>query len=243
MFRIDGPNTVPVKPAYGAAGTQGWFKNYGVGGTLDGPGTIVTPDWFNMIQAELLAVITDAGLTADKGNDAQLLAALNAKFSRGGVGDLHITFRSSPAANELRPNGAAINRVTYAALFAQYGETFGAGDGVNTFNLPLLGGEFMRIFDDARGIDAGRTLRSFQLDALQGHWHQVEHGTGALNDIATYNALAPGSGQLAAGSNGGTPGAVFSIRAPRPDGTNGTPRIAAETRGRNVAVNAFVRFI
>lgn len=241
MYRIDGPNTVSVKPAYGAPGTQGWFKNYGVGGTLDGPGTIVTPDFLNMLQAELLAVITDAGLTPDKADDAQLLAALNAKFSRGGVGDLIVTFRSTPAANELRPNGAAISRTTYAALFSQYGESFGVGDGVTTFNLPLLGGEFMRIFDDGRGIDVGRTLRSFQLDAFQGHYMQLLN-TGATNAVATYNAIGFESG-LGAANTAGTPGPSLSVGGPRTDGTNGTPRIATETRPRSVAVNAFVRFI
>lgn len=33
-------------------------------------------------------------------------------------------------------NGAAISRVTFAALFALIGIVFGAGDGVTTFNLP-----------------------------------------------------------------------------------------------------------
>jgi len=33
-------------------------------------------------------------------------------------------------------NGEAVNRTTYGALFAIIGTTFGAGDGVNTYNLP-----------------------------------------------------------------------------------------------------------
>lgn len=35
-------------------------------------------------------------------------------------------------------NGAAVSRTTYAALFAVIGTTFGVGDGVTTFNLPLF---------------------------------------------------------------------------------------------------------
>lgn len=33
-------------------------------------------------------------------------------------------------------NGAAVSRVTYAALFAAIGTTFGVGDGTTTFNVP-----------------------------------------------------------------------------------------------------------
>jgi microcystin-dependent protein len=33
-------------------------------------------------------------------------------------------------------NGQAVNRQNYAALFARIGTTYGAGDGINTFNLP-----------------------------------------------------------------------------------------------------------
>lgn len=35
-------------------------------------------------------------------------------------------------------DGSAVSRVTYAALFSVIGTTYGAGDGVNTFNLPDL---------------------------------------------------------------------------------------------------------
>jgi hypothetical protein len=35
-------------------------------------------------------------------------------------------------------DGSEINRITYARLFSKVGTTFGAGDGLNTFNLPNL---------------------------------------------------------------------------------------------------------
>lgn len=43
---------------------------------------------------------------------------------------------SSPPTGWLAANGAAVSRTTYAALFAAIGTTFGAGDGLTTFNLP-----------------------------------------------------------------------------------------------------------
>lgn len=38
----------------------------------------------------------------------------------------------------LQCNGAAVSRTTYATLFALIGTTYGAGDGVTTFNVPNL---------------------------------------------------------------------------------------------------------
>lgn len=60
---------------------------------------------------------------------------------------------SSAPSGFLKANGAAVSRTTYAALFALIGTTFGAGDGSTTFNLPDLRGEFIRAYDDGRGVD------------------------------------------------------------------------------------------
>ncbi|MCP2041646.1 microcystin-dependent protein [Neisseria sp. HSC-16F19] len=62
----------------------------------------------------------------------------------------------------LKANGAAVSRTTYAPLFAAIGTTYGAGNGSTTFNLPDLRGEFVRGWDDGRGIDGGRDLGSWQ---------------------------------------------------------------------------------
>ncbi|MGY8706354.1 phage tail protein [Bradyrhizobium sp. 18BD] len=47
---------------------------------------------------------------------------------------------SVPNGNFAFPNGQAISRTTYAALFALIGTTYGTGDGSTTFNLPDLTG-------------------------------------------------------------------------------------------------------
>jgi microcystin-dependent protein len=49
-------------------------------------------------------------------------------------------------------NGATISRTTYAALFSVIGETFGAGDGSTTFELPTRL-EASQVFDG--GASAG----------------------------------------------------------------------------------------
>lgn len=72
----------------------------------------------------------------------------------------------------LECDGAAVSRTTYADLFAVVGETFGAGDGSTTFNLPDLRGEFVRGLDNGRGIDAARALGSAQGGQVGDHPHQ-----------------------------------------------------------------------
>lgn len=78
----------------------------------------------------------------------------------------------------LKENGAAISRTTYAALFAVIGTTFGAGDGVTTFNLPDTRARFERNLDDGKGVDAARALGTMQAGQMPSHSH-----TTVFNDI------------------------------------------------------------
>lgn len=71
----------------------------------------------------------------------------------------------------LKANGAAVSRTAYAALYSAIGTTFGAGDGSTTFNLPDLRGEFVRGWDDSRGVDSGRAFGSSQADQNKQHSH------------------------------------------------------------------------
>lgn len=71
----------------------------------------------------------------------------------------------------LKANGAEVSRVIYANLYAAIGTRFGAGNGKTTFNLPDLRGEFLRGFDDGRGVDIGRKLGDYQNDSLKSHNH------------------------------------------------------------------------
>jgi len=73
----------------------------------------------------------------------------------------------------LKCNGATISRTAYSDLFSVIGTTFGVGDGVNTFRLPDLRGEFLRGWDDGRGVDAGRVFGSWQTDEFRSHDHDI----------------------------------------------------------------------
>lgn len=56
------------------------------------------------------------------------------------IGSIRLTAAGSAGSNYLLCNGSAVSRTTYSALFAVIGTVFGAGDGINTFNLPNLTG-------------------------------------------------------------------------------------------------------
>lgn len=71
----------------------------------------------------------------------------------------------------LKANGAAVSRVAYSRLFERIGTMFGDGDGSTTFNLPDLRGEFIRGWDDGRGLDTGRQLGSIQESQNLSHNH------------------------------------------------------------------------
>jgi len=84
-------------------------------------------------------------------------------------GDIFYTAGDTAPARSFKANGAAVSRTVYADLFARIGTRFGAGDGFSTFNLPDGRGEFIRAWDDGRGVDAGRGLGTWQ--NTQNLWH------------------------------------------------------------------------
>lgn len=78
MYWLDndsGVTTPPVIPPVVSA-TRKYFTEGGGGTQPSIPGG----EWFNMITDELLAVLTAAGITPDKANHTQLLAALSSMF-------------------------------------------------------------------------------------------------------------------------------------------------------------------
>lgn len=88
---------------------------------------------------------------------------------------MHFAMSTAPT-GWLIANGTAVSRTTYAALFAAIGTTFGAGDGSTTFNLPELRGEFIRNWDNGRGVDSGRALGSYQVPTeFSAYVNQAQH--------------------------------------------------------------------
>lgn len=141
----------------------------------------------------------------------------------------HFAASTAPA-GWLKCNGAQVSRAAYAALFAAIGTTYGVGDGATTFNLPELRGEFLRALDDGRGIDTARAIGSAQAQATGPHDHYTRAGAGSVSD--NY------------GGSGADYGTNSSNLAVSTDGTTATtgPGIGAETRPRNVAMLACIKF-
>lgn len=125
---------------------------------------------------------------------------------------------ATPPPGYLKANGALVSRTAYATLFAAIGTRFGAGDGSTTFALPDLRGEFIRGFDDARGVDVNRVLGSFQAQDIQPHTHTVY--SSGNNTSYGYQGTGSGPGVYVATSSAGV----------------------TETRPRNVALLACIKY-
>lgn len=118
----------------------------------------------------------------------------------------------------------------YPDLAAFLGTAFNRGDeGAGNFRLPESRAEFLRGWDHGRGVDVGRGVGSYQLDAFQGHYHDIT-GSPAGGDAAA------GSAQNTLQGTDGTATPGEKVTAPKTDGVNGIPRTASETRPRNLAV-------
>jgi len=106
-------------------------------------------------------------------------------------------------------NGAAVNRTTYAALFAVCGTSFGPGNGVTTFNVPDLQGRFVRMVNGATGADpdsasrtamftggaTGNNIGSVQGDQLKAHNHTMKFiPPGADPENFDEATIGPGNG-------------------------------------------------
>lgn len=133
----------------------------------------------------------------------------------------------------LKANGAAVNRTTYATLFTAIGTTFGTGDGSTTFNLPDLRGEFIRGWDDSRGVDSGRVFGSSQAAAFAAHKH-------LQNEVANTVSGQDRYGQTNSGIN--TRGRYAFEDVTSATASNTSTEGGTETRPRNVALLACIKF-
>lgn len=63
-------------------------------------------------------------------------------------------------------SGRIVNETEWQNVGQRYWTGFSRGDGVATFRIPDFRGEFMRFFDDARGVDTARVLAAQQADIV-----------------------------------------------------------------------------
>lgn len=143
------PNGLPANPIVGLDHNAIQSGEVTVGGD-------VWVQWNSSIGSGAWVMIASTGMTKDTGSD---------------VGDIKVVATAEPPQGWLKCNGALVSRAQYAALFAAISTRFGAGDGSTTFALPDLRGEFVRGWDDGRGIDPGRVLGAGQAGQNATHIH------------------------------------------------------------------------
>ncbi len=263
MHRID--TKTAQKDKFGA-GKNGFTRGNPQTGT---PATDLDDDYFDMLQEELCGVVEASGASLEKGRNDQLLTALRALLlsRKNPFGDIKsdgtvktalenlglgegsalpvgvpVPWPSAtPPTGWLKCNGAAFSAEEYPELAKAY----------QTNKLPDLRGEFIRGWDDGRGIDTGRALLNWQPHTILDHAHYMELWTG--------DGLAAGSaregvnpGILATYGDGGIvktdePGlkvpsslrALSSRSVKRYGEISGN--VGTETRPRNIAFNYIVR--
>ncbi|WP_150526821.1 phage tail protein [Roseibium sediminis] len=127
-------------------------------------------------QASLLDLLEQIGQRATKvevQNAVDLLSDQIDAFEGIAPGFIAPYAMFTPPDGWLECNGAAISRTAYAALFNVLGTGYGAGDGATTFNVPDLRGEFIRGFDNGRGVDPGRGFATWQGSENKTHAHSA----------------------------------------------------------------------
>ena len=134
---------------------------------------------------------------------------------------------ATPPTGWLKCNGSPFSAEEYPELAKAY----------PTNKLPDLRSEFIRGWDDGRGIDIGRAILGSQSDALQNHLHFIT--TTGPEDPGGGNATSPtdDTGRLS-GADSWLVGAGNWTTYGPPSG-----RVAEETRPRNIAFNYIVRAV
>ncbi|MEJ2896215.1 tail fiber protein [Bordetella avium] len=157
----------------------------------------------------------------------------------------------------LKANGAAVSVAAYAALAANIycGDALNATaifgyrctDPVNPTTtrstsgayivLPDLRGEFPRGWDDGRGVDPGRAFGSAQQDSLQnvtGAFGTMVGAGGSITANGVFSIANQSTGVYGSGASGSGGSVNFDLSK--------AARTAAETRSRNVALLACIKY-
>lgn len=198
-------------------------------------------------QAEVENVIRAVGLAPSSADTGQLYQAI-LELVRGNqvttpAGVVSAFAGRSPPEGWLVCDGQSLLRQAYPDLYAVIGTQYGSA-GTTHFSVPDLRGEFIRGFDDGRGVDFGRPFGTAQRDEFQDHKIGVEgfdhadvlgsaHSAYARlhSDVVNATFLHDGQHLLE-----GKKEATFL-----PSGDNGTPRVGPETRPRNVALHYIIK--
>lgn len=146
-------------------------------------------------------------------------------------------------------DGSEVSRTDYAALFAVISTTYGVGDGLDTFNLPDMRGQFLRALDDmgtaqgAAGVDADGTART--VGQTQGN-ATATNGLSVNNNTHTHpirfdiGGGSPNAFPQLQGDGGGT-GADVTYNTNSNTHSHGLSSTDTETRPTNMGINYIIK--
>lgn len=128
-------------------------------------------------------------------------------------GDLKDTSSGIAQPGWLGCDGSAVSRVTYADLFAYIGISYGAGDGINTFNVPNFqrrvavgsGGAGTGTLGNAAGDSGGEETHTLTTPEIPSHTHPTSFGGAIGAAMQTGGFGSPASTAVAnvTGATGG----------------------------------------
>ncbi|MBL4785126.1 MAG: tail fiber protein [Cohaesibacteraceae bacterium] len=176
------------------------------------------------------ANIIDAAINAAKmdGTDAAAIRALIGAItiadvpSSMPVGTILSYAGNGAPAGFFKCNGASFDAVAYPDLNTVLGSNV----------VPDLRGEFLRGWDDGRGVDSGRGLLSAQGQAYQSHTHGKGSLTGTIYNITASEGNS--SGKIDTGGNGSRTWPVTITGSTSASG-------GSETRPRSIAVHYIIK--
>ncbi|HFV6633139.1 TPA: integrase [Escherichia coli] len=252
MHRID--TKTAQKDKFGA-GKNGFTRGNPQTGT---PATDLDDDYFDMLQEELCSVVEASGASLEKGRHDQLLTALRALLlsRKNPFGDIKSDGTVKTALENLGlgegspaigvpffwPSAAMPNTVIdswSSMVFLKFnGAKFSATDYpvlakvFPSLVLPEARGDFIRIWDDGRGVDSGRGLLSTQSDLMKQFTLQY-YGPSAGTGTRTVLALQSNANGIYTSGISQNDGSGIAAAFNVPGGT--------ETRPRNIAFNFLVR--
>lgn len=178
MFRIDHATSVAAMPAPLAAGVGGYFSRPSPGG--DAP-TVVTTDWCNAVQEEIVGVILGAGLVLDKADNGQLLEAIQSLTDAGGIVGAGAIFGLTTANNAANPT----TRIDIAVGLTR--------DSTNTAKI-TLGAPITKRLDALWAVGSGNGGRDTGVLANGQTWHMfviLNPATGVVDALFSQSPTAP----------------------------------------------------
>ncbi len=254
-----------------SAHPQGAFKNRSAPGAKDG--SYLEKDWANDWDGFFAAVLTAAGVTANGNVDTALASqyydALMSLLLRKANNLSEIATAGSIAQATARANigitsGSLIPvgvPIPYPLAAAPSGFLLCAGQSFSTTSYPLLlavypsgilpdlRGEFIRGWDNGRGVDPSRSLLTYQSDAMRNFTGTLTIRPAVSSGGSSTTMTPESSGALSAASLSSTttyiPAGTSGSVGHRGDVVTINPSnvvpTAAENRPRNVSFNYIVR--